>query len=109
MFRVGQKVVCVNNTPELGKLLPVGFVFPNKNKTYTIREIYETKGVVGVLLEEIFNPTNPNTGNEMGYSINRFRSLVDDNVLKNLLNNIVEERIEESLVRKTEEEVLYLV
>jgi len=53
MFRVGQKVVCVNNTPEPNRLIPEGFVFPRKNSTYTIRKIYEVENVVGVLLEEI--------------------------------------------------------
>lgn len=109
MFRVGQKVVCVNSTPEPNRLIPEGFVFPRKNSTYTIRKIYEVENVVGVLLEEISNPTNPRTGNEMGYSIDRFRSLVDDDVLQDLLSQVVKEKIEESLVRRTEEEILYLV
>jgi len=109
MFRVGQKVVCINNSPESNRKIPEGFTFPRKNSTYTIREIYEVSNVVGVLLEEIVNPINPRTGNEMGYAIERFRSLVDDDVMQDLLSQIVEETIDKSLVREIEEEILYLV
>lgn len=112
MFRVGQKVVCINSNQHPTRKLPEGFKFPIKDKIYTIRNIYNIRGVIGVTLEEIINDIHPRTGLEIGYSIDRFRSLLDNGLLSHLLGSIVEEKIDHILVPEkieVEEEDLHLV
>lgn len=104
MFKVGQRVVCVNDKPTH----PVrdGLKTPKKGKIYTIREIYESKvapGRVAVLLDEIQNDEFDRWGHEIGFFSDRFRPLVDtyslesemfaDEVLK-----YIEEEIEETFL-----------
>jgi hypothetical protein len=81
----GQKVVCINDTfNEFVKA--VYRQLPDKGKTYTIREVFLgrekiVKGgdsaTVGLLLEELVNPTDPfHVGKqELGFSSERFAPL----------------------------------
>jgi hypothetical protein len=81
----GQRVVCINDSfsqfvRALYKQLPV------KDKTYTIREVFlgrekivngNETATVGLLLEELHNPTDPfHAGQqELGFSSERFAIL----------------------------------
>lgn len=59
MYKVGEKVVCVNDVfdPRSVELIPNR---PKKDKVYTIRDIryYDLLDKTGVLLMEINNPVN---------------------------------------------------
>ena len=64
MFQVGDKVICVNDDFGLviNSLMKAAqgltLIFPQKDKTYVIREIFDNNGIVeSILLEEIWNPT----------------------------------------------------
>jgi hypothetical protein len=98
MFRVGQQVVCVNDKAEPNRNLPSGLIFPKKGTTYTIRAIYIAQNDdVGLLLEEIVNPFVTRDGREIGFSSSRFRSLVEDGMIEELLSRIIDEVKEEIL------------
>lgn len=92
MFRVGQKVVCVNaGAIDRGKPLV-------RNRIYTIRaiqsEVARPQRGVGLFLEEVVNGLHP-SGKEYGYYSDRFRPVVerktDISCLKALLNPSVED------------------
>jgi ABC-type Fe3+ transport system substrate-binding protein len=98
MFRVGQQVVCVNDKPEPNRNLPLGLIFPKKGTTYIIRAIYIAHNSdTGLLLEEIVNPFVTRDGQEIGFSSSRFRSLVEDGMIEELLSRIIDEVKEEIL------------
>jgi len=99
MTQVGQKVVCVNNTPKddrpetimaLGKL-KVG-------ETYTVREILSDDGSA-IALDEIMSPYSERLGREMGYKSDRFRPLDSHQWAEDTLSRISEEIEDEFLVR----------
>jgi hypothetical protein len=99
---VGQKVVCINNTPKdnrpetieaLGKL-KVG-------ETYTIREILSNDGSA-IALDEIISPYSERLGREMGYKSDRFVPLDSHQWADEVMNKISEEIEDEFLVRVTE-------
>lgn len=73
-FRVGQKVVCVLEClPQPGKTAPV------KGAVYTVRDILEWHGCLGVRLQEIHNdPWDTDIGFiELGFRIEQFRPFID--------------------------------
>ena len=99
---VGQKVVCINNTPKdnrpetieaLGKL-KVG-------ETYTVREILSNDGSA-IALNEIISPFSERLGREMGYKADRFVPLDSHQWADEVMNKISEEIEDEFLVRVTE-------
>ena len=99
---VGQKVVCINNTPKdnrpetieaLGKL-KVG-------ETYTVREILSNDGSA-IALDEIISPFSERLGREMGYKSDRFVPLDSHQWADEVMNKISEEIEDEFLVRVTE-------
>jgi len=99
---VGQKIVCINNTPKdnrpetieaLGKL-KVG-------ETYTIREILSNDGSA-IALDEIISPYSERLGREMGYKSDRFVPLDSHQWADEMMNKISEEIEDEFLVRVTE-------
>ena len=99
---VGQKVVCINNTPKdnrpetieaLGKL-KVG-------ETYTVREILSNDGSA-ITLDEIISPYSERLGREMGYKADRFVPLDSHQWADEMMNKISEEIEDEFLVRVTE-------
>jgi hypothetical protein len=101
MFRVGQKVVCVNDKIDPSRNLPSGIIYPKRNNTYTIRGIYlGVNGETALLLEEIYQPYFHVNGQEIGFSSSRFRSLVEDGMIEELLSRIIEEVKEEILVEE---------
>lgn len=98
---VGQKIVCINNTPKdnrpetieaLGKL-KVG-------ETYTIREILSNDGSA-IALDEIISPFSERLGREMGYKSDRFVPLDSHQWADEMMNKISEEIEDEFLVRVT--------
>jgi len=101
-MNVGQKIVCINNTPKdnrpetieaLGKL-KVG-------ETYTIREILSNDGSA-IALDEIISPYSERLGREMGYKSDRFVPLDSYQWADEVMNKISEEIEDEFLVRVTE-------
>lgn len=88
MFEIGQKVICVEDwkLPHTIKELEVDC--PNwvkKGEKYTIRGFNDNNGIVtGVLLEEVVNPIRffkiINRAQESSFRLDRFRSLVEDEV-----------------------------
>lgn len=77
MFRVGQKVVYVDDA-ETGDLrIWPGKVTPELNAVYTIREIHWWEGACGFLLEEITNPVSDVFEAEPGFLARRFRPVVE--------------------------------
>ena len=97
MFKVGDKVVCVDDIPKANQKT-VG-VSIKKGTTYTIRGIYESQskpGQVGLLLDEIQNEIHPELGFERGYDSCRFRSMNDiwsESILEKILNEVEEEAL----------------
>lgn len=90
MFQKGQKIVCINDDfPSLARKLYAQL--PKKDSVYTVRAVYigrgnytaagsgKMEGEIGVLLEEIRNPTDPalRTGlnGELGFNSERFAPL----------------------------------
>jgi hypothetical protein len=101
MFRIGQKVVCVNDKAIPNRNIPSGLIFPKRGTTYTIRALYIAKNdETALLLEEIVNPYQTRDGQEIGFSSSRFRSLVEDGIIEELLSKIIDEVKEEILVKE---------
>ena len=75
MFRVGQRVVCVDATWRNRKITCV----LTKGVVYTIRGFCETSGgFIGLLLEEIIQPDGfLENGQERGFYKDRFRPIVE--------------------------------
>ncbi len=72
-MKIGSLVELINDKWHTRPWL--GEVYPIKGVIYTIREIRHVGGV-GVLLEEIINPTFPPPDDyEVGFKIERFREL----------------------------------
>lgn len=98
MWKIGQKVVCVDDVPRL--ISNNNLNTPKKDIIYTIREIYESKsqpGQLALVLNEIKNEIIPGLGRERGFHSWRFR-LVDEEWAEDILNKIAEEIEEEALV-----------
>ena len=97
MFKVGQEVVCVNNTPKDDRpetIIALGLL--KVGETYTIREV--SKDGMAVILEEVVSPYVNSMGREMGYKVDRFRPLDWNKWADEVLNKIAEEIEEELLV-----------
>lgn len=97
MFKVGQEVVCVNNTPKDDRpetIIALGLL--KVGETYTIREV--SKDGMAVILEEVVSPYVNSMGREMGYKADRFRPLDWNKWADEVLNKIAEEIEEELLV-----------
>lgn len=90
MFQVGQQVVCIDDAfSEIVKL--VYEQLPKEGDIYTVRAVYvgrgkivnktagSSDGEIGILLQELKNPPDPNHlgGNELGFNSERFRSLTE--------------------------------
>ena len=98
MFKIGQKVVCIDNTPRDTR--PVTLEVLSKIKvgeTYTVKNIFESvnPGQYSIILEEVTTPYSEKLGHEMGYKADRFRPLDSYNFAEEVLNKITEEIEEE--------------
>jgi hypothetical protein len=104
MFYPGQRVICVND--DFGLVINalmkaaqgLTLRFPEKDKKYTIREIFDNEGiVVSVTLEEIQNPSFQipviNTRRELAFKADRFApvnpALEESEELEVSLDNLV--------------------
>lgn len=97
----GTKVVCVNDdfgiviNALMKAAMGLTINFPEKDKVYTIREVFDNEGIVdSVLLEEIWNPTFMipviNARRELAFRADRFAPMnnpieeVEDEVQKEI-------------------------
>lgn len=84
-WKVGDKVVCINDQPGFGppspwRVIRSGLHGLQKNKVYTIRRFGEFMGEVQIYLEEIVRPRagwmpDGSLPPELGYKIIRFRKV----------------------------------
>ncbi len=94
-MKVGSFVECVNSSfiPEQIHLIPNR---PTRGEYYTVREIEEVKGKVGVRLEEIKNPLIEGVSGrifEPSFDISRFREIEDMPDIQALMDEIFEEEL----------------
>lgn len=110
MFYPGQKVICVND--DFGLVINalmkaaagLTLQFPQKDKKYHIREIFDNEGiVVSVTLEEIWNPTFQipviNKRRELAFRADRFAPINPslEDVEEEELSEEIKELIEDTL------------
>jgi hypothetical protein len=94
-FRVGQKVVCVNDAKFPGwPFKRRGVVTPVRGEVYTIRAIFELPGWPGewrCLLSEIVNrPRDYADGYyEGGWGLDRFRPVIDISDLQSIVTEVM--------------------
>lgn len=99
---VGQKVVCINNTPKDNRPETIEALIKLKvGETYTVREILSNDGSA-IALDEIISPFSERLGREMGYKADRFVPLDSYQWADEVMNKISEEIEDEFLVRVTE-------
>lgn len=107
MFKVGQKVVCVDGSRKPDRREPDGYkaLFPKKGEIYTVREILQSfDGSYCVRLEEIVNKPAPLINSvimkygmwEPAFRVFRFRPI----------DNTYGEQVCEELERITEPELV---
>lgn len=92
-FFIGQKVVCIG---EFNVKRKYKEQFPVKGKTYTVRGFIEYNGEVGILLEEIVNPSHQYKDgfNEAAFLIYNFRPAEYQSAMTEILDRfpMTEER-----------------
>lgn len=99
MFKIGQKVVCIDNTPRDDRDLTILALSKLKvGETYTVREIFDPQ-CSAIALEEIISPYSERLNREMGYKSDRFLPLDSHQFAEDTLNRISEEIEEEMMVR----------
>lgn len=96
-FKVGEKVVCIDNTPKQIQLKELGFIYPKNNEIYTVRGF--TPSGTGIFLEEIINlPMRTHSGMaEIGFEMRRFRKL-DHQFAEDLCKELAKQVKEEQLI-----------
>lgn len=95
MFRIGQKIVCINGKPDQPKDAFWVRYWPIEGTTYTVRGVDHSGGKgPGVLLEEISNyaiPIKKRTGEiyyaEPIFLEKRFRPATDITIFENMLRH----------------------
>ena len=94
MFRVGQKVECVDAKPRLGQSVWDGPTLV-KGRLYTIGGVYLSDGEECVILDEIKRGPRALLEGKPGFLASRFRPVVtrktDISVFRALLNPVKEE------------------
>lgn len=91
MFKVGMKIVCVDDS--LSKPLPPGYLWVKKNEIYTIRDLYIPPSnplILALVLEEILSPFSKKLRREKGFKSSRFIPY-DDKFATNVLEKIEKE------------------
>ena len=77
-FRVGQKVVCIDNSMAPGLQRWHGQTYPEIGPVYTVRAIVlSSSGYECLLLAEIVNPIPDGYRGEGGFEAVRFRPIVE--------------------------------
>lgn len=99
MFKIGQQIVCVDNSPrddrpETIDALSKIFV----DEIYVVREIFD-EACSAIALEGIVTSYSEKLGREIGYKSDRFRPLESYQFAEELLNSISEGIEEEMFVR----------
>lgn len=103
MFKVGQEIVCVNNTPKDDRpesVIALGLL--KVGQIYTVREIYDDG--IAITLEEVISPYISKSGREMGYKADRFKPLDWNQWAGEILDKITEE-IEKEILIGTPEKI----
>jgi len=98
-MKIGDKVICVDDSIKSGLLEFVGYAYPNwikKDEIYTVREILPNDDIVpGILLEEVSNPEMYihllGIEQEPAFRLSRFKTI-------DYFEKSIEERIEEDLI-----------
>ena len=96
IFHVGQRVVCINVLCRGGSQWP-GYLYPQLNAVYTVRDIYANPcdGRTLLRLAEIKNPPLP-SGNEPGFGATHFRPVTecktDISIFKKILDDASKKR-----------------
>lgn len=83
-MKKGDRVIKIIDTPDYYRFIGTHKVL-KKGFIGTIREIQNNGGL---LLEEILNPINEDTGNEHGYFSTSFKKLVSDEELLEYRKNV---------------------
>lgn len=94
MFKVGQKVICINGTYHLDKrslydIIFYGWEFPKKGSVYTVRRVTES----GILVEELVNKVIREINKEPEFYFWRFAPLneiLDEYELEKYMNSRTE-------------------
>lgn len=106
MFRIGQKVQCIDAEAN-GQYIPAGLFAKNRdlhrltlNSVYTVRNVRLCLGRSICRVEEIIRPTDPFFGEEAYFACERFRPLTerktDISAFRSLLNP-TKQQIRESI------------
>lgn len=107
MLQIKDKVICVND--DFGIVINslmksaqgLTLIFPQKDKTYIVREIFDNNGIIeSILLEEIWNPTFMipvlNIRRELAFKADRFIK-PETSVEEYELDEAIQELLEDSL------------
>lgn len=91
-WHVGQKVVCVNDTWNVARLIGLGESKPVAGRVYTIRKILVVSDGVGFLLDEIVNVPRLYTEGifEHGFFAFRFRPVTTKSTDISIFRRLVE-------------------
>lgn len=83
MFRIGDKIVCVDSTPPASSLYWPTVQFPILNEIYTIRGFIDTGSIY---LEEIINKMAWLEGRiaEVSFKARRFRKVTDISIFQEI-------------------------
>ena len=78
-FYVGQKVVCVDDTPDKHPMRAANMAGLMAGTIYTVRAIrvHDHSGRPGLMLQEIMRPILGGDGREQPFSVQRFRPAVE--------------------------------
>lgn len=103
MFKIGQKVVCIDDTPRPNKPVRPGVKLPKKDKIYTIRDMYTAKstGELALILVEIKNKPHPSWNKELGFLADRFRPIDESYRFAEETLSKIEKEINKKTKKKT--------
>jgi len=93
MFKVGQRVVCVDDSPLRNECAEVVILRPKLNEVYTVASIHTEPHIegYGVRLEELPNPSivwADGDDKEWSFDHRRFRSLVNNETTKEQVDEL---------------------
>lgn len=91
MFKVGQEVVCIDNTPRDNRPETKEAMSKIKEgKVYVIREIFDA-AATAIALEGVISPYSNKFKREIGYKADRFRPVDTHLWVEELLDELVDE------------------
>jgi len=99
MFKPGQKIVCIDDTPKDNRPETIFTLSKIKEgEIYVVREILSSNGAA-ISLEGIISPYSEKLKREIGYKSDRFRPLDTHGWVEELLAGVKEEIEDELLIR----------